>query len=200
MEFTSNDHTSTPRAPRREAPVDYIFVPGIGGSDSSHWQTYWEAELGDRAVRLAPRSWSEPEWDDWLACLSETADRVGDVPVVLVAHSLGCLTAAAWLGMNPGRRAAGFLVAPPDTAGIMFPTAAVTFKTADHGAPISVPTTVVSSRDDPYSDPSASAALAARWGAEHIDGGAVGHINSASNLGEWQDGRRMLRKLVARML
>lgn len=50
-----------------------IILPGINGSGPDHWQTKWEADLGERATRMAPTSSDELDIDDWCAALDEAA-------------------------------------------------------------------------------------------------------------------------------
>jgi predicted alpha/beta hydrolase family esterase len=59
------------------------------------------------------------------------------------------------------------------------------------------PTIVVASRDDPYVAFERATAMAKAWGAELVDIGKAGHINSASGFGEWPDGERLLQRLQA---
>lgn len=76
--------------------VAYVVIPGIDGSDEQHWQSSWENRWGAAAVRTAPSSWHEPDLRDWVDSV-QTAYEVAaarDDRVVLVAHSLGCWTAA----------------------------------------------------------------------------------------------------------
>ncbi|WP_333932793.1 MULTISPECIES: alpha/beta hydrolase [unclassified Bradyrhizobium] len=42
-------------------------------------------------------------------------------------------------------------------------------------------------------------ARAAQWGSELVNIDANGHINGASNLGDWPEGRRILKEFRARM-
>jgi predicted alpha/beta hydrolase family esterase len=60
------------------------------------------------------------------------------------------------------------------------------------------PATVIASRNDPYVTLERARAFAAAWGADFVDAGAIGHINAASGLGDWPEGRRWLRALVER--
>jgi predicted alpha/beta hydrolase family esterase len=169
----------------------YVIVPGIGDSGPDHWQSLWQAGWGDRAVRIEPASWDEPDLEDWVAALA----RVVEPDDVLVAHSLGTLAVAAWFSQH-GRRAAGaFLVAVPDPAGPGFPTAAPTFR--DPGLPIPGPAVVVGSTDDPYSTTAVTVARAATWRAAYVELGPVGHVNGASGLGDWPEGRRLLTAFEA---
>lgn len=168
----------------------YLMIPGYEGSGDDHWQSAWERALGPRADRISPASWDHPDEADWRAAISRRVNG----PTVLVAHSLGCLAAAAWLADGPSQDVVGaFLVAPPDPHGPSCPPA-----TGFHCAPtrLPVPTLVISSSDDPYCDPKVSHHLATAWGATRIDLGPNGHINSASGLGDWEHGQQLLLAFV----
>ena len=56
-------------------------------------------------------------------------------------------------------------------------------------------TIVVASRNDPYVAFPRAAAMAEAWGAELVDAGNAGHINTTAGYGEWPDGERILTKL-----
>ncbi|NUP49153.1 MAG: alpha/beta hydrolase [Catenulispora sp.] len=175
----------------------YVIIPGVGGSGPTHWQTLWEDAWGDRALRLDPVSWDEPELDDWCAAL-DRAVGAGGTDVVLIAHSLGCLAAAAWLTRagRPQIRGA-FLVAPPDVQAASFPAGQAKSFIAVDPLPLSVPALIVSSDDDPYCDPGAARRLAAAWQAGHISFDQAGHLNADSGLGMWPSGQSLLAAFLA---
>ena len=56
---------------------------------------------------------------------------------------------------------------------------------------------VVSSSNDPYDPASYAVSMAASWGAGHIDVGPLGHVNVASGIGDWPEGRRLLGAYAA---
>ncbi|WP_328492010.1 alpha/beta hydrolase [Streptomyces sp. NBC_00414] len=177
--------------------VSYVIIPGIDGSDERHWQSLWEKRWEGSAVRIAPASWSRPELPDWVDALQaayETAAR-RDSQVVLVAHSLGCWTAAEWLDRVRPAGVTAFLVAPPNLRGPTFPSReASTF--ADLTArPLPCRSLLVAGGDDPYCDPTTSAAIARDWQAESHFFENVGHINSGSGLGDWPAGLKLLGML-----
>ena len=174
--------------------MTHLIVPGIGGSGPTHWQTQWELDLPN-SIRIAPSSWDEPRLDDWLAALDRASAEAGP-DAVIVAHSMGCLVAAEWLGRNPGGASAVLLVAPPDPDGERYPDQASEFARIGRHR-LDLPALVVASEDDPYGSPRFAAALAETWGARFTSVGALGHINAASDLGPWADGRRLLDELVA---
>ncbi len=171
--------------------VRFLMVPGIDGSDRLHWQSRWERELGASAGRITPSSWSEPELTDWMAALDRAVPA--DRPTMVVAHSLGCLAVAHWLSTRSVAAVRGtvrgtVLVAPPDTAGPAFPTAAARTFVGLPTERLPVPGLVIGSDDDPYATPEVTGALAAGWGVPAVGVGAAGHLNSASGLGRWPAG------------
>jgi predicted alpha/beta hydrolase family esterase len=179
--------------------VSYVVIPGIGGSDEQHWQTLWEMEWGGLGVRIAPRSWSEPDLADWLEALQRAFDHAAgqDRDVVLVAHSLGCWVASEWLKRCPDAQVKGILmVAPPDSRGSAFPRGAAPTFMGLKASPLPCPSMVVASSNDPYCDLDAAAHFANSWGSQWHMVGAVGHVNSASGLGLWPAGRRILEMLA----
>jgi predicted alpha/beta hydrolase family esterase len=179
------------------APPLTLILPGLGGSGPEHWQTRWEA-LHPRTVRVAQRDWDHPVLADWLATLEEAVARAGE-PVVLVAHSLACALcahAAARPGAN--RIAAALLVAPADVDSPAHTPAETRSFAPLPTAPLPFPATVVASQDDSFVSLARARALAAAWGAGFVDAGARGHLNAASGLGDWPEGRRHFDDLVVR--
>ncbi|WP_307123385.1 alpha/beta hydrolase [Streptomyces sp. B1I3] len=178
----------------------YVIIPGIDGSDDRHWQSLWENQWGASAVRIVPTSWSRPDLQDWVAAVQaayEIASR-RDSEVVLVAHSLGCWAAAHWLNQAEPDGVTAFLVAPPDLHGPAFPREAASTFLELAVRPLPCRSLMVASDDDPYCDPTTSASIAHGWQAQQPLIGSHGHINSDSDLGDWQVGRELLRTLVDR--
>jgi hypothetical protein len=169
----------------------YVIAPGFQDSDAGHWQTLWQAELGRAATRVCVSSWDEPELDDWVAGL----DAAMTPGAVIVAHSLGCLTALAWLGRHPGVAAGAFLVAVPDPEGPDFPDTITGF-TRPRNRP-DERLLQVGSTDDPYAGWDYTVATAAAIGAPLVELDAAGHISTASGRGPWPEGRALLAGFVA---
>jgi predicted alpha/beta hydrolase family esterase len=88
-----------------------------------------------------------------------------------------------------------FLVAPSDPLGDAYPPEPQGF------APVPLvrlpfPSIVVASEDDIYVSLEQAKRYAEAWGSRFVNIGAQGHINSASNLGEWQEGLALLQTLL----
>ncbi|MFD8787488.1 RBBP9/YdeN family alpha/beta hydrolase [Kitasatospora sp. NPDC059599] len=175
----------------------YLVLPGYGNSGPEHWQTRWEA-ASETFRRVEQADWDHPEQADWVARVdAAVAEAAAAGPVVLVAHSLGCVTAARWVATAPAARTAAvrgaLLVAPADIDTAEVPEL-VGFRPVAL-QPFPFPAVVVSSTDDPWVSPGRARAFAEAWGARYVEPGAYGHLNSDSGLGDWPEGRELLAEL-----
>ena len=169
-----------------------LLLPGWQNSDPEHWQSRWEALYGDK--RVEQHDWMRPLRGDWQVQLEE-AVLGADQPVVLVAHSLGCVLTAAWAShsRNTHKVRGALLVAPADLERDDLrqlipgwsPIVRRRLPFAAH---------VVASSNDPYSDFARSRQLSTDWGARFSDVGPLGHVNAESGLGNWPEGRRWLQE------
>ena len=168
-----------------------VFVAGIGNSGPEHWQALWHVELRPRGVWVEHATWDEPVRDVWVRELDQTLRAIHG-PKVLVAHSLGCTLVTEWASQHEDEDVvAALLVAVPDVHGAAFPDEAVGFDTPELRV-LPFRTVLVASQDDPYGTFAHASGTAAKLGAELVDVGALGHINSRSGLGRWSQGRALL--------
>ncbi|RAH96086.1 hypothetical protein DLJ53_33180 [Acuticoccus sediminis] len=166
-----------------------IVLPGIGGSGETHWQTRWEAD-DPSFVRFRPADWDRPDLTDWRDALEAAIART-DQRAVLVAHSLACLLVVHAAARIAGAVRGAFLVAVPDPHGPAFPEEATTFRDVPSRA-LPFPALIVASSDDPYGSSEHAHRRAREWNAGIVVIGPHGHINGASGLGRWEEGRRLL--------
>lgn len=181
--------------PRPEPLI--LIIPGLHDSGPDHWQTRWLRRRAD-ARRVELGMWDNPHCNTWVNKLNLAIHRANR-PVILVAHSLGCLTVAWWAeyerpGADSGIMAA-LLVAPPDVdrAGI---DPRLTRFAARPRSRLPFPSTLVASRSDPFCAQADARGTARDWGSRFIDAGDAGHINAASGYGEWQGGERLLDAMI----
>ena len=174
-----------------------LTVPGLGGSGPSHWQTLWESARPD-TVRVELGMWHTPHRNAWVTKLDQ-AIRQAKAPVVLAAHSLGCLAVAWWAEMTRqpyGWPVAGaLLVAPADVDRADARAELATFGPTPT-TPLPFPSIVVASQDDPWIAIERAHSLAVGWGSHFIDAGAQGHLNAASGIGWWQEGQELLDRVI----
>ncbi|MGE8407456.1 MAG: alpha/beta hydrolase [Pseudomonas sp.] len=184
----------------RNESIRYLIVPGWQGSPDDHWQSHWHQSLPNSA-RVEQADWLTPRREDWVAAL-EQAIAVDESPVILIAHSLGCITVAHWAAQaSPAllRRVRGaLLVAPAD---VERPACAPALR---NFAPIPqdllpFPSQVVTSDNDPAVSAPRAMSLARAWGAEAGILGGAGHINVKSGHRRWEQGFAYLYRLQSRL-
>jgi hypothetical protein len=175
-----------------------IFVPGLGGSGPDHWQTLWQAAFDD-ALRVEQADWDRPDRAAWMAALDATVRRAAR-PAVLIAHSLACALVVHWAEDHPPLGVAGaLLVAPADVDSPKHtPLEARCFAPMPR-RPLPFAACVVASEDDPYGPIARARRFAFVWQADFVSVGRAGHINAASDLGHWPQGRALLGGLMQRI-
>ncbi|MDE2419445.1 MAG: serine hydrolase family protein [Burkholderiales bacterium] len=171
-----------------------LVLPGWQSSGPDHWQSRWEDLHGYQ--RVAQHDWMRPLRGDWMTQLEE-AVLAAPNPVVLAAHSLGCMLTAAWAAhsQNTYKVVAALLVAPGD------PEREELRAVLKSWSPVvmqSLPfkSVLLGSQNDPYCSFARACAFATAWGSEFVDYGLAGHINAESGLGEWLEGHALLKNLM----
>lgn len=171
-------------------PHRIIIVPGWRNSGPDHWQSLWAQQL-PHAERVKQDDWLVPHRDPWVAALEQLVLSRPE-PVVLAAHSLGCIT-AAHLGPEASARVRGaLLVAPadPERRAQLADFAPVPY------APLPYRSVLVASSNDPYCPIRRAGAYARAWGSEFVRLQNAGHINVESGFGDWPLGLALLQSLM----
>jgi predicted alpha/beta hydrolase family esterase len=158
----------------------HLLVPGRGRPKPQHWQQQWSAKPGHR---WAPEPPGPPfVLEERVAALHEIISE-NDEPAILIAHSAGCRTTVSWAARHTGPVHAALLVAAPH-----FPDAPRTR--------LPFTSILVASRTDPYCTFEDAQAYARDWGAELVDAGDAGHIDTSAGYGPWPDGERLVQRLA----
>ncbi|WP_308723746.1 alpha/beta hydrolase [Metapseudomonas otitidis] len=184
----------------RSQAIRYLILPGWQGSPDDHWQSHWERTLPN-AQRVEQADWDQPDRAGWVAALERAIDAER-TPVILVAHSLGCVTVAHWAAQaDPDvlRRVRGaLLVAPADVERPGCPEALTGFAPIPRTA-LPFPTLLVGSDNDHAASPQRALQLARDWGAEPAILAGAGHINVKSGHQRWEQGFAYLYRLQGRI-
>ncbi|MEJ8809542.1 alpha/beta hydrolase [Variovorax ureilyticus] len=167
-----------------------IIVPGWRDSGPGHWQSLW-AERMQGAVRVTQDDWLTPRREAWVASLEKLV-LGSPQPVVIVAHSLGCIATAHLSEAATARISGALLVAPadPERRAVLSDFAPVPY------AKLPYRSIVVASSNDPYCPVRLAGAYARAWGSEFVRMQNAGHINIESGHGDWPLGLALLQSLT----
>jgi predicted alpha/beta hydrolase family esterase len=170
-----------------------LIVPGWRNSGPGHWQSLWAGRLPG-AQRVHQDDWVHPAREAWVAAI-ERAVLAAEGPVVIVAHSLGCIAAAHLTPSIAARVQAALLVAPadPERRAALQDFAPVPSERLPYRS------IVVASGNDPSCPSRLAGAYARAWGSEFFRLPQAGHINIESGHGEWPLGFALLQSLMAPM-
>ncbi|MDR5762800.1 alpha/beta hydrolase [Caballeronia sp. LZ035] len=172
--------------------VTLVTVPGLYGSEDAHWQSWLEGEVPS-ARRVEQRNWDLPHLDTWSdAVRDELADIDG--PVVIAAHSFGCLaTAHALAHSKPtGAQVQGVLFVAPASP------AKFRFAGAFSARRLDTLSLVVGSETDPWMPLDEARTLAQHWNSAFINLGDAGHVNTAAGFGPWPLAKHFVETLARR--
>lgn len=183
------------------AAATIVIVPGLRDQVAQHWQTLLAAERPG-CVTVPPMGREQLDCQARVDALEAAVAAVGG-PVVLVAHSGGCLTVAHWARHSArGWRVRGALLATPPDFDTPLPEGYPTTEALRAAGwfpvprtPLPFPSLVALSHNDPLGRLDRVQALARDWGSTTVDLGDVGHLNPASGFGPWPDAGRLIDAL-----
>ncbi|WP_038345400.1 RBBP9/YdeN family alpha/beta hydrolase [Acinetobacter sp. A47] len=168
--------------------IHTVIVPGVGGSEAQHWQSWLQQQLVSSS-RVQQKHWDRPVLSEWVAQFVKTINAA-PAPVQIVAHSFGCLTSVAALAEHPELKAKVknlVLVAPANPARFGeagFARHSLTdYQQYFQQLRIDVPATLLISENDPWLGYVDALQLAQAWQLNPVNLGPVGHINVASGFG-----------------
>ncbi len=174
----------------------FLFLAGYGNSTGEHWQAKWFTQFSGGI--WVEQDWEQPKRDDWVSAINSTLEKTSE-PLVVISHSLGGLAFIEWANQYPDllrdKIRGAFLVALPDANAESFPAVIQGFANTPMNK-IPVPTLMLVSQDDPYASVERSCFFASALGSELISVDKKGHINSASGLGDWPDGKQYLQAFI----
>jgi predicted alpha/beta hydrolase family esterase len=182
-----------------------LIVPGLRDAVATHWQTLLETRLraaGRPVAGVPPMGREDLDCARKVAAIEQAAQAI-DGPIVIVAHSGGCIMVTHW-ALQTQRAVQGALLATPPDFEAPMPDGYPTLEALRAGGWLPVPRTrlpfpsiVAASHDDPLADFDRVAVLARAWGSRLVDLGKVGHLNPASGYGEWSQAETFIDELSA---
>jgi uncharacterized protein len=177
--------------------TQYLIVPGWHGSEADHWQSHWHHTL-PAAHRVEQNDWLEPKLNDWVAALDQAIRALDGKQIILVAHSLGCVTVAQWARIADAdvlqRVAGALLVAPADVERDSAALALRNFGPVplEH---LPFPSVLVGSTNDAAASAERVILFGRAWGSKITMLANAGHVNVRSGHTRWEAGFRYLYQL-----
>ncbi|MEQ1093263.1 RBBP9/YdeN family alpha/beta hydrolase [Acinetobacter johnsonii] len=172
--------------------IHTVIVPGVGGSEHDHWQSWLQRQLKS-CSRVQQQDWNKPVLHTWVEQFVKTVQAIQE-PIQIVAHSFGCLTTVAALAQHPelNQKIKNLvLVAPANPA--RFGDAGFARESQNdyqqyfHQLKLQVPTQMIISENDPWLNFQDALQLAKAWKIRPKNLGQVGHINVASGFGPFPE-------------
>ena len=163
-----------------------LIVPGWRDSGPGHWQSLWADRLPG-SERVRQENWINPSRVAWLHTITELILSRPE-PVVIVAHSLGCIATTLLPQAAVARISGAMLVAPadPERRAVLHDFAPVPY------ARLPYRSLIVASSNDPYCPLRRALAYARAWGSELVRLPDAGHINVEAGFGHWPFGLALL--------
>jgi len=179
-----------------------LIVPGLRDHVDQHWQTLLAQHL-PQVQTVPPMGREDLNCAKRVQAIEATITAIAG-PVLLVAHSGGCIMVAHWAHTSAhAHRVRGALLATPPDFEQPMPEGYPTLDALKAGGWLPVPrqrlpfrSLVATSDNDPLASRESVLALARDWGSETVDLGAVGHLNPASGYGEWPMASELLQRLT----
>ncbi|MFM0326743.1 RBBP9/YdeN family alpha/beta hydrolase [Caballeronia glebae] len=176
-------------------PFTLVTVPGLHGSEDAHWQSWLEGEMPG-ARRVEQRDWNTPNLALWSDAVLDVLAGI-DGPVVIAAHSFGCLaTGHALTHAGASREHAA------KVKGVLFVAPASPAKFRFAGAfsarRLDTLSLVVGSETDPWMPLDDARTLAQRWNSAFVNLGNAGHINTSAGFGPWPLAKHFAETLARR--
>ena len=173
----------------------YINIPGLHNSGEDHWQTHFENENPSKFIRIEQENWDEPECRTWIDKLEDDLRHLDYSKLILIGHSIGCMTIVKWFEKYGHIIKGALLVAPTDAEQPNFPSYISGF-TPIPMKKLCFNSIVVASTNDHVTSLHRAEQFATAWGSELIVIKDAGHIEPKSGFGKWDEGFELLDKFA----
>lgn len=178
-----------------------LIVPGLRDHVEEHWQTLLAQELPG-CVTVPPLEQDKLNCQARLEAIDRALEKI-EGPVIIVAHSAGCMMVAHWAQSRTRPILGAVLAAPADVETPMpagYPTREVL--AANGWLPIPderlpFPSILAASSNDPLTALDRARGFARDWGSHWVELGPVGHLNPASGHGPWPVAKQLISDLLA---
>uniref|UniRef100_UPI003F499332 RBBP9/YdeN family alpha/beta hydrolase n=1 Tax=Cupriavidus yeoncheonensis TaxID=1462994 RepID=UPI003F499332 len=180
-----------------------VIVPGFRDHIPEHWQTLLAERLQQqgRAVHIVPQIDQDKRLRRARVANLERVVSGISGPIIIVAHSAGCVFTAHWAQQTQRAVQGAILAAPVDYDSPLPPGYKDPQTLTEEGwtpiprQPLKFPSIVIASRNDPVGKFERIRELADAWGSRFIDAGNVGHIGPTDGFGTWSLAEELVQQL-----
>lgn len=171
-----------------------INIPGLRNSNEHHWQSVWEKEYSDNFFRVIQADWEKPDCETWIDQIELTLKGYNHENLILIGHSVGCVTIIKWFEKYRHPIKAALFVAPSDVDRPGYPSYITGFNPMPaHKLPF--PSIVVASTNDHVVELKRAKLFAGNWGSAFVELKDAGHIEPTSGFGKWDYGLELIERL-----
>ncbi len=169
-----------------------IIVPGIGGSDHNHWQSWLQRRLTS-CSRVQQQDWNKPFLAQWVESFVSVTSLI-ETPIQVVAHSFGCLTTVAAVQQYPelAKKIKKLILVAPANPSRFGENGFARDSLGNYAdffnrIKLNIRAEMIISENDPWLNFEDAQALAQAWNIQAINLGQVGHINVDSGFGPFPE-------------
>ena len=177
-----------------------LIIPGLRDHVEAHWQTLLAQTLPN-TVTVAPLEQDKLSCQARVDAIDNTL-RTIDGPVLIVAHSAGCMMVAHW-ALRSNRPIVGALLAAPADVETPMPAGYPSLdQLSAHGwTPIPrqrlpFPSILAASSNDPLTQLERARGFAQDWGSQLVELGPLGHLNPNSGHGPWPQAQSLIADVL----
>ena len=174
----------------RISEADILFVPDSSADDPDDWISRWLSWLPSGRRIRADNDDVASVARALAAAIEQTGSDEAPRPVFLVGHGAGAHAIVHAARACDVSRVRGAFLVNPSAAGT---------QPAPSRDPLPFPCVVVASRDDPHATFEDMQNLGLDWGADVVDGGAIGRVDGGSGHGPWPEGLMRMGAFLGRL-
>ncbi|MDX2360169.1 MAG: alpha/beta hydrolase [Crocinitomicaceae bacterium] len=174
-----------------------INIPGLHNSDENHWQTQLEQSDPLNFIRVHQENWDEPDCDTWINQIEGELKGFNHSELILIGHSIGCMSIVKWFEKFGHKIKGALLVAPSDSEKDNYPSYISGFVPIPR-IKLPFPTIVVASTNDHVTSLQRAKEFAANWGSELIVLEDADHIETKSGFGNWPLSNELIKDLESK--
>jgi len=171
-----------------------IIIPGLHNSDEGHWQSILERENPKDYFRVIQKDWDKPISTEWTQTVEDTLSAFDHSQLILIGHSIGCMTIIQWYHRFKHLIRGALFVAPSDAEQENYPSYIQGFTPIPMDQ-LPFKSIVVGSTNDHVTSVERTREFAKAWNSKLMILEDAGHIEAESGFGSWPMASELIAEL-----